>query len=914
MVRRANPRYAPGSAHDLPVHERRLNNGLTALVLPRRRTPIVVCDLYYPAGSFDEPSGRTGLAHFVEHMLFKGTEHFPKGQIDRFVLTAAGQSNAETGEDCTHYWFAFPSDRWELALAIEADRMRGARFDPREVEAERRVICEERARELASAPARLDQTHATVTYLRHPYRNPILGWPDDIARISVDDLRAFYHAHYGPDGAILVVVGDVDPKRALDAIDRHFAKVPAGKGARARPQPSVVEPAQNGRRYFELSEPGSAPRGLLGWRTVPRGHADAPVLDVVADLIASGRRARLWRSLVETEMSCTWVEAAHAVSHRGGQFFIQLEAVSDDGVAAVERRVAADLLRLSQSGPSTQELARARRRLVAAWRWEQEDLTSLAAGLGSAAVWNDWRLWPSEHRAALSVSAGDIRRVVGTYLTEANLTVGWTSSRADADLHSAPSPAGPSIESFLKAGAASRALAASATAVPAQPVLGPGGRTVPPAPAKVPLKTCRFVDFHPCRTLLDNGFRVIWERRPDTGVVALELYVDAGILREAKPGLACLTGRLLEEGTSSRRAHDLAATIEDAGGSLDVGSTGGSVRICREELATALEILADVTIRPAFPRETIDWVARRIAADLRGDLEDPAFRADLRFRELIYGDHPLARDARGGAGDVARLSRRDVVAHHRRHFTPENTFLVAVGDFDPRRLISLVKAHFGDWARGRRPAPPLPRVPKPGRSRIRRIAHAGEQVQIIVGHLGVPRACPDYDALVVLDHMLGSGPGFSDRLSRILRDELGLVYAVGGGMADSADVLSGLFRIYAATRAEHAERVMSTIHSQLRAMHAGAFSDDEVERARRYLAAAWVFDYQTVEQRAERLLDLERWGLCLDEPKLWPDRIASITPEEVRSAARAHLHPDALFRVELGPIRRGDHEVQAECA
>ena len=182
-----------------------LANGLEVLVLPRRHAPIVVCDLYYPVGSFDEPPGLTGLAHFVEHMLFKGTERFPKGQIDRLVLVAAGQSNAETFEDGTHYWFTFPSDRWELALAIEADRMHGARFDPREVEVERQVIGEERARELNSPQGRLEQTHLAVTYLRHPYRNPILGWPDDIARINVDDLKTFYRAHYRPEGAILVV-------------------------------------------------------------------------------------------------------------------------------------------------------------------------------------------------------------------------------------------------------------------------------------------------------------------------------------------------------------------------------------------------------------------------------------------------------------------------------------------------------------------------------------------------------------------------------------------------------------------------------------------------------------------------------------------------------------------------------------
>src|SRR5262249_41045923 len=133
MARRLTARPSPAWVGALPVFERTLANGFKALVLPRTHAPVVVCDLYYPVGSVDEPAGKTGLAHFVEHMLFKGTERFPKGQIDRLAFVAAGQSNAETGEDCTHYWFAFPSDRWELALAIEADRMRGATFDPREV-------------------------------------------------------------------------------------------------------------------------------------------------------------------------------------------------------------------------------------------------------------------------------------------------------------------------------------------------------------------------------------------------------------------------------------------------------------------------------------------------------------------------------------------------------------------------------------------------------------------------------------------------------------------------------------------------------------------------------------------------------------------------------------------------------------
>ena len=201
-------------------------------------------------------------------MLFKGTERFPKGQIDRLAFVAAGQSNAETGEDCTHYWFAFPSDRWELALAVEADRMRGATFDPREVEAERHVIVEERARDLDSPvrPARPDPPGAPATSATPTATRSSAGpttWRGSTSTTS----QSFYRTHYRPDGAVLVVVGDVDPSRALDRIEAHFG------GARRRattpgPTPTVDEPRQIGRRDFALIEPESVARGLLGWHTV----------------------------------------------------------------------------------------------------------------------------------------------------------------------------------------------------------------------------------------------------------------------------------------------------------------------------------------------------------------------------------------------------------------------------------------------------------------------------------------------------------------------------------------------------------------------------------------------------------------------------------------------------------------------
>ena len=190
--------------------------------------------------------------------------------------------------------------------------------------------------------------------------------------------------------------------------------------------------------------------------------------------------------------------------------------------------------------------------------------------------------------------------------------------------------------------------------------------------------------------------------------MALELFVDAGLLREAKPGLAYLTGRLLEEGTHSRSAEELAEAIEDVGGTLDVGACGVSLRVRAEDLALAVELLADVALRPAFPAEAIPWAKRRIVAELQGDRDDPAFRADLIFRGLVYGDHPYARDPRGTTRADRPADPRRRPAHHARYFAPDNAFLVAVGDFEPKALHALIRAQFQTWeprGGGRRRSP-----------------------------------------------------------------------------------------------------------------------------------------------------------------------------------------------------------------
>ena len=568
---------------------------------------------------------------------------------------------------------------------------------------------------------------------------------------------------------------------------------------------------------------------------MPRGHPDGPALDVLSDLLTCGRRARLWSALVEHGRIATWVDAAQDGARRAGQLVLQVEAAPDIPPARIEETITAILDQLADAGPTPAELARSRNRLEAAWRWEQEDLAGLAAGLGQAAPWGDWRAWQAEHRAALAVEADDIRRVVSTYLTDANLTVGWSLPRPNrgGDGPAAGRGGPPSAASRGaagrraddRAGGAGGRLEAGRLSPPSR---RPGQRTASGLGATHRHRHRGAGAVRRCRRAPRGEAGSRPPDRPDAR------------RRDPDPPGRCRW---------PRRSRTSAARSTSA-------ATGASLRVRAEDLPLALEILADVVRRPAFPAEALPWARRRIAAELQGDRDDPAFRADLLFRHLVYGDHPYARDPRGSVRDLNRLTLDDVQAHHARHFAPDNALLVAVGDFDTRRLQSLVKAHFRTWEPSGLAAAPLPRPVRLARPRVRRMAHPGEQVHIVLGHLGIVRNHPDFAALAVLDHIFGSGPGFNDRLSRIVRDEMGLAYSVGGGITDSADLVPGLFRVYVGTMPDETDRVVAAIVEQVRAMHAGAFSDDEVERARRYVAGSWVFEFQTVEQRAERLLEL----------------------------------------------------------
>ena len=408
----------------------RLGNGLRVCVLTNRQAPIVTTALWYRAGTRDEPAGHGGIAHFLEHMMFKGTARYGAGEIDRRTQALGGDNNAFTSHDATAYHFAFAADRWREALAIEADRMAGLALEPAEADSERRVILEEIAMYEAEPWDALEERVLAALFGDHPYGRPVLGTRAELLATGRDDLAAFHAAAYRPSNAVLVVAGDVG-EEAFAAVEEAFGGVvdrpaaPAGDGGSATVPPPAAGPRRVEQRMGEL------PRLMLAFRVPPAGHPDHALLRLASVVLGSGRASRLQRRLVDEEELCASAAADVGESVEPASFTVSCELVPGADPARVEERVVAEIAALSsgERPPSPAELERARRVTAADWVFGHERVHQQALAAGFTLALFDLDHFERELERALAASADEVAAAAGHCLDLSAAVVGWSLPR-----------------------------------------------------------------------------------------------------------------------------------------------------------------------------------------------------------------------------------------------------------------------------------------------------------------------------------------------------------------------------------------------------------------------------------------------------------------------------------------------------
>lgn len=406
---------------------------------------------------------------------------------------------------------------------------------------------------------------------------------------------------------------------------------------------------------------------------------------------------------------------------------------------------------------------------------------------------------------------------------------------------------------------------------------------------------------------LHCGARLVVSPRPGAPVAAVQMHMRGGVALDpqGREGTAWLSGALLDQGTARHSEEEIATLLESAGGNLSGDANGVSGSIASKDWRRLVELVAELVTAPTYPAARVQRQRQRMLDRLLVERDDPRVQGEHHFRRLVYGDHWLGRPSYGGLESVRRIQRSHLSAFHRKCWMPQRALFALCGDVDPEEVRALFDRRLASWKRGDDLPPPEPVFPPRA---VRQSVFQSEraQVHLHVGHLGIRRNHPDYPALVVMDHVLGTGPGFTNRISKRLRDELGLAYTVHASIHHNAGIHPGTFTAYIGTSPQHVETALGGFLDEIRRLQAELVGDDELGVAKDYVVGSFALSFQRAVRRAAYMISHERHGLPPDNLQRMPRELAAVSADDVRRVAREHLHPGAVCVAAAGPLTEKD--------
>lgn len=410
----------PSSA--IEVKEALLDNGLKVLVVEDHKAPVATFQVWYRVGGRDDPKGKTGISHLLEHMMFKGSKNYAEGQFSRIIQRNGGIDNAYTTKDYTMYFETLSSDRIDIALRLEADRMRDLLLKPEDVVYERNVVMEERRMRYEDDPQNLlFEEVLAAAYKAHPYHDPVIGWMSDIKSITRDDLMLHYRRYYSPDNTFIVVAGDIVAQDIIDRIREYFGNIP---NLEKRPAYSFKEPPQRGERRVKLKKEAALPYLLVAYHVPSFPDKDAVAIDVLS-YILSGKSGRLYKSIVRDEGIAIDAFVSYSGLYRDPfLFFLGGTPKPGHTVKELENSLYRQIELIKENPPSEREIQKARNQVEASFIMGQDSIYSQARLVGTFELLGSWRLIDEYLKQIRSVTPQDVQRVARRYLVEDNRTVG----------------------------------------------------------------------------------------------------------------------------------------------------------------------------------------------------------------------------------------------------------------------------------------------------------------------------------------------------------------------------------------------------------------------------------------------------------------------------------------------------------
>lgn len=828
-----------GSFAQSDVHAFTLENGLQVLLAPKPGTGITTVDIWVNVGSLNETRESSGISHFFEHMLFKGTNKRPGG-IDRQIEGLGGRTNAATSYDFTHYYIILPSEHTELAIDIIADITQNSTFPEEEIAREKDVVLREQDQRSDNPSSFAFFTMRSDFYKAHPYKLPIIGYADSLEKLTREDLLAWMKTWYVPNNMTLVVAGDIQIEQTLHTVKEYFGMMPPKElPASLYPQ----EPARIEKTVKEIRHPVSQGYLIYAWPGPSIKKAqDVYAMDVLITLLSDGRGSRFYKKLRKELGLVNTVDAGYFTQKEPGIFTIYAEFPYENR-AAVEQAILSELTNILEGHLSEDELERAKTVLLANEAFHSETSAGVAGTLGFySVVAGDYRFaltYPEKIRA---VTVEDVLKVARTYV---DLNVYYQLVLIPQDA--------PELEQTEES------------------------------------------------FTLPNGLKLILREDHASETVALQTFVGTGARAEPTElaGIAELTSRLLLRGTTTRSEEEIFTEIENLGAQLSQDLLPDMAHLTlvapRDSLERALPLYLDVLLNSAFASDEVERAKSELIREIRAQADQNFSVIYNNFQTALYGAHPYGRFATPES--VARITRDDIVEFYKRYYVPNNMTVVAVGAFERALLLALLRAKLQELPKG---AEELPLKPRPvsfalTENKSVEAAKRSNLTWLILGYPAPPVASPDYPAMKLLNAILGGG--MSSRLFSELRDKRGLAYSTGSFYPSRAE--DSHLVTYIIALPQNAKVARQAIVDILQEITEHGVPQEELERAKSYVIGNYRIEHETAERRAWYLGWYETLGVGYQMDAQYPELIQTVTSEDIRRVAQKYLQYHVLSA--LGP-------------
>ncbi len=894
---------ATAAAADIPrlaFEKYTLPNGLEVILSEDKRLPMVAVNLWYHVGPANEEPGRTGFAHLFEHMMFQSSKHVPPDSHFR-LLEAAGASdiNGTTDFDRTNYFQTLPSNQLELALWLESDRMGYLldKVDQGALANQQDVVRNERRQSVENRPYGIADEAVIQTLFpeKHPYYGNVIGSHQDIQAAQLDDVKRFFKQYYAPNNASLAIVGDFDNAQAKALVTKYFGTLKRGAPV---PEIKAVTPPITSERRRVVRDRVELPRVSFAWITSPYlkpGDADA---DIAATILGGGRSSRLFKRLVYEKQIAQNVVAQQYSLMLGSLFQIEVTARPGRTADEIEAAMNEELDRFRSAPPDAAEVDRARNTIE----------TRIIEGLETLGGFG---------------GVADRLNMYNHYLGTPDYL------QKDVERYRAVTP--DTIHGFVKAQLSNSARVV-VHAVPGEPDLGQPVPT-PPAPQgkagegaeainaeepwrnEVPKPGAARVLRLPApeSTQLPNGLTIILSERKGLPVVAANLVVRTGSDANPidKPGLASFTAAMLDEGTATRSALQIADAVAQIGASVGTNSTMDAMfvqgRSLKKNFGAALELVADVSLHPSFPADEVERQRASRLGQLVQQRENPSLVASTVLAAVLYGErHPYGFTEIGTEPSVKAMSREDMQGFWKQNFVPNNAALVVAGDISMSEVRPLAEKAFGSWPRGT-PARPVLGAPQSAAARVVIVDKPGTpQTVVRVVGMGAPRSAPDYQATQVMNTALGGL--FSSRINMNLREEHGYTY--GGSSQFVFRRAAGPFLVGAGVRTDVTAPAVSEIFKEVRGMVEKPMAADELRTAKDALARSLPGTFETSASAASSYSNVYIYDLGLDYFTRYAERVEAVTAAQAQAAASKYLVADRLIVVAVGDRAKIEPELR----